>query len=96
MFGQIALCIACVQGCCRFKQHDAYFFDCNGSVFYSFGNYQKFVLFHYNCFVPILHFETSFYDKKEFVFVVVLMPNKLAFEFNELYMLSIQFSYYFW
>jgi hypothetical protein len=55
-------------------------------------NYDELTLFQPNMAVAEFHTEAALHHKKHLVLVLVMMPNKLAFEFIELDQLPVEFT----
>jgi hypothetical protein len=45
---------------------------------------------------PVIHAKAALQNQEQFVFGVVMMPDKLALEFDEFDVLTIEFSYDLW
>src|SRR6185436_3736642 len=57
------------------------------------GDNDEFTLVQLNVTILQLHHEASLVHEKHFVFIVVMMPDKLAFEFHELQVAVVHFTY---
>jgi hypothetical protein len=42
--------------------------------------------------IPKFHYKTTFHDKEEFIFMIMLVPNELALKLYELHVLTVQFT----
>ncbi len=54
---------------------------------------QEFPFLNPNAFVSKLHTKSSLHDEEEFVFGVVLVPDKLSLKFDDFDLLTIEFPY---
>ncbi len=60
-------------------------------VQHPWNNYE-FVRMYFNSLVTKFHFQDSTDNKEQFIFIIMMMPYELTLEFNQFYMLAIQFS----
>jgi hypothetical protein len=74
--------ISSVQSRFWFDQNDVNFFVGDGAMFDAARDNDEFTFAHRGFAIAEFHAQSAFDDQKELVFVVVMMPDKLAFEFN--------------
>jgi hypothetical protein len=58
-------------------------------MFDDLGNNNHFAFTNIDNFISKMHIESPINNKKHLVFIVVFVPNKLAFKFNDLYIIII-------
>jgi hypothetical protein len=84
--------IAGVQRRFWFDQDNVDLFVRNGAVLYPVRDHYKFALAHHTLTIAEFHAERAFHDEKEFVFVIVMVPEKFSFEFNSFHQAIIDFA----
>lgn len=75
------------------KKHHQYFFFGYGFVWGSFGYNDAFVFAQCHCFVAEFDGQVAADHHKHFVFIVVLVPYKLAFEAGQFDVLAVEFTH---
>jgi hypothetical protein len=65
-------------------------------MFDSFGYNQELIFAHKFNPIPKVHLKLSFHYEKQFIFMYVQMPDKLAFYFHQFHLLPIEFADNFW
>src|SRR5579863_799920 len=71
-----------VESGLRFDQNDVNFFVGDGAVFYAARNDYEFAFADDSFAVAKFHAQSALDDEEEFVFVVMMMPDKFALEFD--------------
>src|SRR6476661_10089245 len=84
-----------IESCSWFKQHDLTFFFCIRPMFNTPGDDDKLTLIDSYGFAFKFHIKASFYYIKQFIFMIMVMPDKWAFELYQLYHLSVQLAHNF-
>ena len=59
-------------------------------------NNDKFPLIQRNFPISEFHCKSSFYNQKQLVLILVMVPYKFSFELYEFHFLPIELCYYFW
>src|ERR1700678_2563644 len=74
------------------KQQNPAFVLGHGTMFHAPRHHNKFAFF--NPFLPVeeLHAESAFHHEEHFIFIVVMMKNKLALGLHQLYHLSVELA----
>ena len=84
--------IARVQRAGGLKQEDPTFFVGYGSVLDAARDHDEFTFFDPFVVVAEFHAEAALHDEKQFVFVLVMVEDELAFKLVELDLLSVEFG----
>jgi hypothetical protein len=85
--------IAGVEGGSGLEQQYMYFFFAYGPVLYHPGHNYKLSFVYFHGPVAEFHFQPAFYHHEHLVFMLVVVPNELAFELYGLYVLAVEFAY---
>ena len=62
------------------------------TMFNAAGDDEEFIFFQHNGPVPQFHVEFTFDNKEHFIFMIMLVPDKFSFEFDELDVLSVELA----
>jgi hypothetical protein len=81
-----------VQGGSRFDQDDVHFLVGHGKVLDAAGHNHKFAFAHDRFVIPEFHAQRAFDYQKKLVLVVVVMPDKFAFQFDGLHLAVVYFA----
>lgn len=84
--------IAGIQRARRFEEHDLDFLPGGGLVFDTPRNNEKFAGRQRHDAIPQSHLQHAAMDQKEFVFVLMVMPDELAFELHAFDVLSVELA----
>ena len=94
--GQFIFLIAGVEYGGGFEEDDLYFFPCCGPVLDAFWDDDEFAGGDGDGLIAELHVETAGDHQEHFVFIIMFVPDEIAFEFDEFDVLIIQFGGYSW
>src|SRR6266436_10269432 len=84
--------VAGVEGGGRLEQQDPGFFIGHGAVLDAARDYKEFSLFQPDVAVAKFHAEAAFDHEKKFIFVCMVVPDELTFQFVELDHLAVEFA----
>jgi hypothetical protein len=84
--------IAGVQRRFWFNKDNVNLFVRNGAVLDAVRDHNEFAFAHHTLTIAEFHAERAFHDEKEFVFVIVMVPEKFSFEFNSFHQAIIDFA----
>lgn len=85
--------IARVQSGFWFEKHHLRVPQGFGLVFHASGNNYKLAFFHWHITVLKMHYQFSFDHKEKLVFMIMVVPNKLSREFDQLHQLPVQLGH---
>ncbi len=68
------------------------FFFSDGSMLYTSRHYNELSFLKPHLLGPELYSQPSFDDEEHLVFVFVIVPNELAFQFSQFHQLAVDFS----
>jgi hypothetical protein len=84
--------VACVQRGFWLEQKDVGFFLGNRKVFHAARNHYEFAFFEMDIAVPQPNQQTAFHHQEQLILGIVMVPDKLAFQFYELYVRIVDLS----
>ena len=93
MYCEFALHISGVFDLRRLEQHHCNFLLSHWTMLHAAWNNQKLAFVQRNAAISKFHAEPAAHHQKQFVFLGVAVPNKLALKLHQFQVLAIQFSY---
>src|SRR5215470_8691891 len=84
--------ISGIQRRLRFEQNHMRFFISDRQMLDASRHDEEFTLAHKSVAVAKFHAEHAFYNEKELVFIVVMMPDEFAFKLGGFYIMIVQFA----